>query len=352
MVQTRRQSMLTPRGSSVDSGNEPQTFFWGLFLYSLSTAFGASTSVIVKLLGGVHGMPAMQLVFVRSCILVACTLPHLRHPAARKLIAERHDMLFLRGCLGFVSVALIYCAVRLLPLSDAVALAFLAPVLVAALSPLLLQERPPRSVVVALALAAIGALVVASPASLGGPSSLAAASPARRLGVAAALGHAVTAAGARITVRSLGIGSRSAHVGGVIVLSAGCVSAAAAGLVCLLQSSFVLPQQPAHWALMAAVGVAGYLHQTTMTAGLQRVPVSTASSLTYLSIVWSLLADWLLFKHPPSGTSLAGAALICGGGLLVALWRMRSGFDHGGGGAGRSPNKEQLSKEQLSVLRM
>lgn len=43
---------LTPPGSSVDSGNEPQTFFWGLFLYSLSTAFGASTSVIVKLLGG------------------------------------------------------------------------------------------------------------------------------------------------------------------------------------------------------------------------------------------------------------------------------------------------------------
>jgi drug/metabolite transporter (DMT)-like permease len=170
--------------------------------------------------------------------------------------------------------------------------------------------------------------------------------------VAAALGHAVTAAGARITVRSLGIGSRSAHVGGVIVLSAGCVSAAAAGLVCLLQRSFVLPQQPAHWVLMAAVGVVGYLHQTTMTAGLQRVPVSTASSLTYLSIVWSLLADWLLFKHPPSGTSLGGAALICGGGLLVALWRMRSGFDHGGGGAGRSPNKEKLSKEQLSVLRM
>lgn len=249
-----------------------------------------------------------------------------------------------------------YVAVRLLPLSDAVALAFLAPVIVAALSPLLLRERPPRSVLAALALAAAGALLVASP-SVGlplpdGGLDDAAGSAARRgtsrLGVAAALGHAATAAGARIAVRSLGAGTRSRHVAGVIVLSAGCVSAAAAGVLCVLQRAFMLPRRPAHWALLAAVGLTGYLHQLCMTAGLQRVPVSSASSLTYLSIVWSLAADWLLFRHPPSGTSLAGVAAICGGGLLVALWRMRTGFDQGS--AAMSGGRVQ--KEQLAVPRM
>lgn len=38
---------------------------------------------------GSGGMPAMQLVFVRSCVLVLCSAPVLRMPAARQLIAEQ-----------------------------------------------------------------------------------------------------------------------------------------------------------------------------------------------------------------------------------------------------------------------
>ena len=230
-------------------------------------------------------------------------------------------MLFVRGCLGFCSVALIYCAVRLLPLSVAIALAFLAPVLVAALSPPLLHERPPRSVLAALALAAVGALVVAHPPSLGmllpGSELHRAADRPSGLGVAAALGHAATAAGAKITVRSLGIGTTSRHVAGVIVLSAGLVSALGAGLVCLLQRSFVLPAQASQWWLLAAVGVVGYLHQLTMTAGLQRVPVSTASSLTYLS---SALLGWAL---PMGGVLLPAHGSLAGGG---EWWCCRGGM--------------------------
>lgn len=34
-------------------------------------------------------MPAMQLVLVRSCVLILCSAPTLRHPAARQLVMER-----------------------------------------------------------------------------------------------------------------------------------------------------------------------------------------------------------------------------------------------------------------------
>ncbi|KAL4431065.1 hypothetical protein ABPG75_006321 [Micractinium tetrahymenae] len=310
-----------------------QTVLLGLLLYTISTVFGASTSIIVKLLGGSGGVPAMQLVLVRSCVLIVCSAPTLRHPAARKLIAERHDLLAIRGCLGFVSVAFMYIAVRLLPLSDAVSLAFLAPLLVAALSPLLLHERPPRSVLFALLLAAVGALLVARPASLaalllGGSGSAAGAgiSPSKA-GVAAALAHAASAAGARLAVRSLGIHSTHHSITGAIVLAAGAVSALGSGAVVAAQRSWVSPSTPAQWLLLSSVGLVGMLHQATMTAGLQRVPVSTTSSLTYLSIIWSMLADFLIFRQLPAPSSMLGAALICAGGLLLTAWRMHSGFD-------------------------
>lgn len=48
---------------------------------------------------------------------------------------------------------------------------------------------------------------------------------------------------------------------------------------------------------------------------------------SYLSIAWSLLADALIFRQLPARSSMLGAALICGGGLLLTTWRSRSGFD-------------------------
>lgn len=182
-----------------------------------------------------------------------------------------------------------YIAVRLMDLSSAVSLAFLAPVLTAALSQALLNERPPRSVLAALALAAAGALLVARPSSFAallpglgatGAATAAVAVGPSKAGVAAALAHAISAAGAKLAVRSLAAGSAHRSVGGAIVLSAGVVSAVGSGAVVLVQRSFVAPSTPSHWLLLAAVGLVGWLHQSTMTAGLSRVPVSTASSLT------------------------------------------------------------------------
>lgn len=158
---------------------------------------------------------------------------------------------------------------RLLPLSDAVSLAFLAPLLVAALSPLLLHERPPRSVLVALLLAALGALLVAHPASLAAlllghgasPAGTDAAVGPSKAGVAAALAHAASAAGARLAVRSLGITSTHHSVTGAIVLAAGAVSALGSGAVVAAQRSWVAPSSPSQWVLLASVGLVGYLHQ-------------------------------------------------------------------------------------------
>lgn len=62
----------------------------------------------------------------------------------------------------------LYLAVTLLPMADAMVLSFLAPLFVAALSPLALGERPSRGVLAALPLCLLGVLLVAQPGALFG----------------------------------------------------------------------------------------------------------------------------------------------------------------------------------------
>jgi hypothetical protein len=193
--------------------------------------------------------------------------------------ACRPKLWALRGVLGFASVAFIQEAVKLLPLSDALALAMLSPLAVAAAGTLLLRERAPQLLLVALPLATGGALMLAKPAlfrfftagqrggvgvgaadvadELAGHARLAVAGlgPAG-LGIAAGLAHVLCSAGAKLSVRHLAAGSSSAGAAGAIVLSAGLVSAAGSAGACALQRSrLVWPRHAGSWALLAAMGL-------------------------------------------------------------------------------------------------
>ncbi len=58
------------------------------------------------------------------------------------MVGPRKWLLILRGALGFGVVASLYWSLLYLPLSDALVLTFLSPLLVAALSPILNKELP------------------------------------------------------------------------------------------------------------------------------------------------------------------------------------------------------------------
>ena len=49
-----------------------------------------------------------------------------------------------RGLLGFLSISGVYWSLKLLPLSDATVLQFIAPLFVTVLAPLILHENPSR----------------------------------------------------------------------------------------------------------------------------------------------------------------------------------------------------------------
>jgi drug/metabolite transporter (DMT)-like permease len=62
--------------------------------------------------------------------------------------------------------------------------------------------------------------------------------------------------------------------------------------------------------------------QITLTASLQKAPVSVLSPFDYLQIVGAVALGWVLLAEVPTVNTFAGAALIVTSGLYIA-WRER-----------------------------
>jgi drug/metabolite transporter (DMT)-like permease len=103
----------------------------------------------------------------------------------------RRGLLSLRGILGCCSVTSLFFATKNLPLADAMVFSFLAPAIVAVLSPSLLRESS-RGAWVAIVGCSVGVLLVAQPAMLFGKRRLA------LLGIMLGLLHAITSGTAKV----------------------------------------------------------------------------------------------------------------------------------------------------------
>lgn len=68
------------------------------------------------------------------------------------------------------------------------------------------------------------------------------------------------------------------------------------------------------------------------TASVRHCNASTAASLDYLSLLWTLLADALVFRKLPSSLSMCGAAVISVASLGAILWTARAGSPVSAGG--------------------
>ena len=65
------------------------------------------------------------------------------HPLQPTLLCRR-GLLALRGVFGFGAIGCYFFAVTMLPLNDAMVITFLAPLVVALSSPIVIKEQPPR----------------------------------------------------------------------------------------------------------------------------------------------------------------------------------------------------------------
>ena len=254
-------------------------------------------------LASAEGLNAPELVFYRSLFSLPVVLFWvLKRESLASLKANRPLAHVWRSCLGLLSMGLTFQALILLPLADATAINFTAPIFATILSFLILREDVGAHRWSAVVLGFIGVMIVARP----GGSSL------PILGIMIALVGAVGQAGVTTTLRHL---QRSENVAAIVFWFA------VAGIVVggLLMPFFGQLHGAKAMALVLGGGLAGGVGQLLMTSSL-RAPVSVVSPFDYLQIVVATIYGWLLFSDVASLHTITGAALIAGSGIYTA-WR-------------------------------
>ncbi len=213
---------------------------------------------------------------------------------------------WLRGALMLASTLVFFTVLKLMPLATATALNFCAPLIVVALSPWLLGERPgvharwTRWIGVGIGFA--GMLVVVRP---GGELS--------PLGMGLGLLSALLFALLQMLTRRI-----AAHDAPMTTLIQSGVTGAALTTVLVpffwFEAVPTLPQG----ALLLSAGVTGSLGHYFVIRAFQYADASFLSPFLYLQIFSATVVGYFAFGHLPDWTTALGIAVICVGGVCVA----------------------------------
>lgn len=274
-----------------------RTFRAAILMIGATTAFSAG-DVLAKVLPPDFGV--LQITWARYAfflpLVLLIALPW-RWPAL--LRGPRRALQLGRGMIPVVGGIGMVAAVRMMPLADATALVFAAPLIVAALSGWLLGERvgPYRWAAVAIGFA--GVLIIVRPGS-------------GVLGVTALVPLFVACLLAlfQITSRILG---RAADPAATVLYTA---------LVGTVVMSFAVPfawrpPTPAEWAILVASGV---LHGAAHIFTIRAFTLAEAATLTpfsYTQLVAAIAFGLIVFGQLPDPATSIGILVIAGSGLLI-----------------------------------
>lgn len=223
-----------------------------------------------------------------------------------------------RGAIGIGSMACGFVALGFLPLPESMMIGYAAPLMVVALSALLLGEQVRIYRWTAALVGFAGIVVILWPRltllERGGME------PGALFGVVMALGGAFFSAFAAIFIRTM---TRTESVGSIVLYFA--VSGTLLSLLSL-PFGWVVPT-PAEAALLVAVGLLGGTGQILMTSAYRHAGAATIASFDYVSMLWGLSFGYLFFNEIPTVGVLVGGAIVVAAGIFIILRERRLGME-------------------------
>jgi drug/metabolite transporter (DMT)-like permease len=283
-----------------------------ILLKVLSALLFAVMSALVRFLGAKY--PVGQIVFFRSAfaILPVVLIYAFRHELAAAVRTARPAGHIGRGIMSILSMFCNFSALARLPIVDATAISFAAPLMTVALAAILLKERVRNYRWSAVVIGFLGILVMLAPYF---DPALRVAGAASALGVALAIVGAASSAASVIQTRRLTETETTSSI--VFYFSIIC---AVAGLA-TWPLGWVAPSW-AEFAALAAIGLCGGLAHIVLTESYRLAPASVVAPFDYTAMLWVFLLGYFFFNELPSIYVLIGACIIVGAGLFV-IWRER-----------------------------
>ncbi|RYG92339.1 DMT family transporter [Loktanella sp. IMCC34160] len=279
--------------------------FLGMLLMVGFCILAPMGDAIAKLLGSVMSVGAMVMIRFGAQALFLFPLAlmfRLPIPAGRRLLS----LIAVRTVLHIAGIAMMFSALKYLPLADALAIAFVMPFLMLLAGWLFLGEEVGPHRLGACAVGFAGTLLVIQPnfAAVGWPALL-------------PLGVAVTFVGFMLVTRMM--------AKDVDPVSMQAVSGAMA-LAVLGPVALVFPDWPplslagvggAGLGMVLALGLIGTLAHLLMTWSLRFAPSATLAPMQYLEIPFGTLIGWLIFRDLPNGLAALGISVTIGAGLYI-----------------------------------
>jgi drug/metabolite transporter (DMT)-like permease len=214
----------------------------------------------------------------------------------------------LRAGLLLVSSVTFFAAVAVMPVADALAIAFVDSFLLLLLGWMFLGERVGPWRLAATAAGFLGALLVIRP-------SLALFGPVALLPLATALSFALYLLLTRR--QSRGLHPIAMQVQTALLGTLLCLPLLAAGQILDIAALGLRMPSGSAWAWLLAVGVAATLSHLAITWALRFAPAATLAPLHYLELVAAVGFGYLVFGDFPAAATWAGIAVIVGSGLVI-----------------------------------
>ena len=269
----------------------------GVLLLLSATLCFSITDVMAKILG--NHIPVIEIGWLRYVtFLVAVLLVNLRQGRMRVRV-KYPGVQVLRGVMMVASMLLFIVALRYLPLADAASVGFVSPLLITALSVPMLGEVVGVRRWIAIVVGFAGVLIVIRPGT-------GAFQPAAFLVLGSSLAWAFASI---VTRRVAGREDTSATMLWTGVIGFVLLSAA-------VPFNFVMPSLPL-LALNIALGTLATVGQYWMIQAYRYAAASLLAPFSYIQLIWSTTAGYLVFDSLPDAQTLVGAAVIIASGLYT-----------------------------------
>jgi drug/metabolite transporter (DMT)-like permease len=260
---------------------------------------------------------SFQIMGVRSTIVFALLIGFLAASGRLATLRTRRPLAhLLRGLAAAGSMWCFFESLRTLPLATAIAICFVAPLLMTAYSVVLLREHVGihRWAAVGIGFAGVGLII--GPEAAGGLVSA---------GALLALGAASLYALGMTMVRWLAPTESDMTM---IVMQ--CLVQMCVGLAGMALLPGTLDSVPAAgWTAIFVMSFVLILGQFLSYRALRLAPVGAVAPFHYTELVWAALLGWIFWDEWPADNVWYGAAVVVAAGLYV-IWRERVRAASGG----------------------
>ena len=260
---------------------------------------------VIKELSGTFG--GMQLVFFRSSFgLIPVVFMVMMAGGFSILVTRRPLLQAVRSILATVTTFLFFTSLRYLPLGEAVALAFAAPIFLTVLAGPVLGEKVGPRRWIAVLVGFVGVLTILRP----GSETF---SPYALLPLSAAVAFSLT----MLLGRKLALTDNSTSI--VFYTSLGGVLAS--GVMIPMDWT---PPTIDHLPWLVLIGLLGGFGQILIIQAFRHAEASMLAPFEYSSIIWAILFGYLFWSEVPDDLTFVGAAIVVGAGVYIAQRESRA----------------------------